>query len=516
MKDFNVKVASPKIKLITHTSEPFALAIASARTCYSSDLVTPDQVTSNQKERIGGAIYEAGHHTPFQHPTFVFSLEGVSRQFVWSFLHSHPYYNSEQTSQRYVALDRAEVIVPQMNEQAQKVFNEAVLKSWDAYNKISDLLKNDFFVLMNALGKIKNQTEKQIQVEAEKKAMENARYVVPIAASTTLYHTVSGIVLKRYERLMLSGDCPEESRIVIQQMLDEVKKIDPEFLEKLPSTPINKNDLLENKILSGGESTATSEQNNEEFDKRLNGKTAKLISHQKDAEQIICNSLNEVLGTNLKEEEAIDWLLSPKKNPYLADTLNSTHHSPAMRALQHINYTFIKKISHTADSQDQRHRTVPATRPLLSQVHTKNPDYYIPSVAAKNPEVKKIYEQTMQILWDAKNKLIELGVEPQKAVYILPNAVNIRYTQTGSLLNNFHKWRLRTCLNAQLEIFDASVDEINEVAKVHPNIAKYIGPPCFIRDGIVENKPMEGPCPEGSRWCGISVWKAWPNVKRPF
>ena len=29
-------------------------------------------------------------------------LRNVSRQLLWSFLHAHPYYNSEQTSQRYV------------------------------------------------------------------------------------------------------------------------------------------------------------------------------------------------------------------------------------------------------------------------------------------------------------------------------------------------------------------------------------------------------------------------------
>jgi hypothetical protein len=42
-----------------------------------------------------------------------------------------------------------------------------------------------------------------------------------------------------------------------------------------------------------------------------------------------------------------------------------------MRALQHANYTFAKKISHTADSQDQRHRMVPGSRPLLTLADTR-------------------------------------------------------------------------------------------------------------------------------------------------
>ena len=46
-------------------------------------------------------LFAAGHHTTFQHATFVFVLDNVSRLAIWSFFHSHPYYNSEQVSQRY-------------------------------------------------------------------------------------------------------------------------------------------------------------------------------------------------------------------------------------------------------------------------------------------------------------------------------------------------------------------------------------------------------------------------------
>ena len=35
-------------------------------------------------------------------PNFVFILDNVSRLAIWSFFHAHPFYNSEQVSQRYV------------------------------------------------------------------------------------------------------------------------------------------------------------------------------------------------------------------------------------------------------------------------------------------------------------------------------------------------------------------------------------------------------------------------------
>ena len=66
-----------------------------------------------------------------------------------------------------------------------------------------------------------------------------------------------------------------------------------------------------------------------------------------------------------------------------------------------------------------------------------------------------------------------------------------------------------TCLNAQEEIFQASMEEVNQVMQVHPFLAKYIGPPCAIRNGIVTPK-----CTEGDRFCGVPVWKTFPYVTR--
>jgi hypothetical protein len=53
--------------------------------------------------------------------------------------------------------------------------------------------------------------------------------------------------------------------------------------------------------------------------------------------------------------------------------MNVSYHSPMMRGLHHATYTFAKRLSHTADSQDQRHRMVPASRPLMTFADTWRP-----------------------------------------------------------------------------------------------------------------------------------------------
>jgi len=506
----------PVVKLLAYTPKPYDLAVASARTCYSPGLVFAETVTEGQRERIGKSIFEAGHHTPFQHPTFIFGLENVSRQFVWSFLHSHPFYNSEQSSQRYVNLaNEARAFVPPLPPHAAEVYEQAVLAAWQAYNEISDLLKADYRRLMTKIGQKKGQSDKKIESEIEKKAIEMARYVLPVGAYTSLYHTISGIELQRYVRMMNTGDTPYENNLVVQAMVEEVRKVDPDFLSRVGDGPIAEERVPEHRVRHHPDGDAFAA----EFDRQLAGRTSRLVSYDPQGERLVADSVREVLGLTseqMTDAEAIDLAVNPAKNPHLLDTLNAWGHSPLTRALNHAQYTFRKKISHTADSQDQRHRTVPGSRPLLTRVHTRRPDFITPPVVHQNPTAHERYVEAMEDLWSAKEELIGMGVSAEFACYLLPNATAIRFTQSGSLLNLMHKWRLRTCFLAQEEIYDASMDELSQVRSVHPNLSRHIGPPCVFRKGLVEEDPLIGPCPEGPRWCGIDVWRNFPNVKRPF
>src|SRR5262245_35298282 len=111
-----VESAAPRVTLRNAFSHPFDSAIAAARTCYAPKLIGPEEITDKQRLNIGAATFYSGHHTVYQHAHFEFGLESVSRQFVWSFLHAHPFYNSEQQSQRYVRLDRAQAYIPPESE----------------------------------------------------------------------------------------------------------------------------------------------------------------------------------------------------------------------------------------------------------------------------------------------------------------------------------------------------------------------------------------------------------------
>ena len=143
--------APPKVTLRSSPAVPYDGAIAAARTCYSPRVIERSEITDKQRDSIGPLTFDGGHHTVFQHAHFEFGLENISRQLVWSVLHSYPFYNSEQSSQRYVKLNEPRAFVPPITGEALDVYEQAVLGAWDAYSKISALLKDDAWAILKEL-----------------------------------------------------------------------------------------------------------------------------------------------------------------------------------------------------------------------------------------------------------------------------------------------------------------------------------------------------------------------------
>src|SRR5882724_2728818 len=527
-----VESAPPRITLRNAFAHPFDSAIAAARTCYSSHLIGPEEVTDKQRLNIGAATFFSGHHTVYQHAHFEFGLENISRQFVWSFLHAHPFYNSEQQSQRYVRMDRTQAYVPPgslfFDAESRAIYERAIARAWSYYRELSSLLlpqAREILLDIWHVGPMSHPKRIQkIERSAEKRAIEIARYVLPVAAFTTMVHTVSGIVLHRLWRMCAASDTPSEARAIIGGMVALVKENDPQFFDRFGTEPLN--ELPEWKGLADKDEQAAvaepalgnfprsteGDQFAKEFDSRLNGRTAALLDYSANAPAVIASAYRAVLGlsaADCSDSEALDRLLNPARNLYRLETLNVGVHAPMMRALQHANYTFAKKISHTADSQDQRHRMIPGSRPLLTLADTRKPDYITPALLACNPRAREVYDRAMEDAWHSKNELLDRGVPLEIALYLLPNAKSIRLVESGSLLHLLHKWTMRTCFNAQEEIYQSSLDEISQLREVHPQLTKFIGPPCHLRAGVTT--PI---CTEGSHFCGVKVWLDFPNVQR--
>src|SRR5229473_484107 len=486
-----VESAPPRVTLRNAFAHPFDSAIAAARTCYAPRLIGPEEITDKQRLNIGAATFYSGHHTVYQHAHFEFGLENVSRQFVWSFLHAHPFYNSEQQSQRYVRLTHALAYLPPespgFGAAEREIYEHAVARAWGYYRELTTLLQDGAREILGDIWHISPISHpkrvQKVDRQAEKRAIEVARYVLPVAAATTMVHTLSGIVLHRLWRMAAASDTPAEGRAVIGEMVARVREIDSQFFDRFGNAPMEPEEMPEwaqAPIGSGqaAESGASSdgvhpetrgvhpelrgEAFSREFDARLAGRVSLLTDFSPQAPRVVAEAYRAVLGLTesaCSDAEAIDRLLNPARNTYRLETLA--------------------------------------------------PDFLTPMLIAGNACAREVYERAMADAWAAKNELLDRGVPPEIALYLLPNAKAIRLVESGSLLHLLHKWTMRTCFNAQEEIYQASMEEVEQVRAALPAFGRYLGPPCYIRAGVAS--PI---CTEGSHFCGVKVWQEFPKIER--
>jgi thymidylate synthase ThyX len=484
---------------------PFKNFVATAKTCYSGKGVIRDEDLIEGYDLLAQSIYQAGHHTTLQHAHFQFTLTNVSRQFIWSFLHSHPFYNSEQVSQRYVAIKPESFSIPPLSGEALDLYIAGVHEQMEAYKKLNEML----LPLVDAeYARLFPRQRRNFNRDVKKKSQEIARYVVPIGAFAYLYHTISGITLLRYYRLCQQYDTPLEQRLVVEKMVQALLDFDPEY-KKILEQPLPIESTPEHRFYQNyaeAMRVEATEQFLDEFDVSLEGCVSKLVDYKMNQEVVLAQSVREVLGVPraaLDDAAAIRLALDPGENRLLGESLNLTTLSKVSRTLFHPSYTFRKKLSHTADSQDQRHRMTPASRPILFAHTSDRPDYITPALIKIDSQIESYYQEVMSRCWDRFVRMKRLGTPLEYALYLLPNALSVRFTESSDLLNLHHKHAMRLCYNAQEEIWRASLDEAQQIKEINPLIGSYLLPPCTLRN-MAGTRPV---CPEGERYCGVKVWR---------
>lgn len=543
----------PVVRLLREESaaHPFAVTVAAAWSCYgarpaSVDNVLklvygpepahlPDAKLASRRERRDRAIrlyadlFAAGHHTTFQHATFVFVLDNVSRLALWSFFHSHPYYNSEQVSQRYREVSGDTMIAPDLPERLRGVYDAAMARSLDGYRRLSEILTPDFerryAHVFPSRAKAKGESAaKRVTDAVQKRSQEVARYVLPLATPAHLYHTVNGLTLMRYYVLANQADAPREVRMIVNRMIAEVLAVDPYFLGG-PGHPLDLRVLAADQTLEAAafadwrtnltQPADTADAFFDRYDAELGDRNSRLIAWNPDAEHVMAEAVRTVMGNDgdgLSDTDAIAQVLDGARNPYLGNAVFLGMHSKLMQTMNHVPFTFQKRISGAEDAQNQRHRGTPSSSPLLTAHLRREPDVIVPWAIRENAEALREYQATIGAMWDAKNALLDAGVSPETALYLLPNAHRVRFIESGTLSGYFWKWIKRLCLDAQREISETAWQEVQQVRAIHPVIGQYVdGPPCVFRSRAGA-KPI---CPEGERYCGIPVWRDYEFEKLP-
>ncbi len=216
-----------KVELLNYTKDAEMTIAQAGKLCYSPVGVDEIKETLDQ-ETIGKYVKmlsDLGHYSPIEHVSFTFAVEGVSRTLTHQLVR-HRLASYSQQSQRYVKLEDFQYIIPpaiEENEQAKKIFVEAMEADKEVYLKLVDCLYEKNYREMLDLG----YSEKKAKSQAEKISIEDARYVFPNACETKIVITMNARSLIHFFTVRCCNRAQWEIREMATEMLKLVKNIYP-------------------------------------------------------------------------------------------------------------------------------------------------------------------------------------------------------------------------------------------------------------------------------------------------
>ena len=280
-------ITKPEVKLLSYTNNPEKVVATAARTCYSLD----DPITIYGKlsdEDVKKAISKlpASHTSPFEHASFTFAINNVSRTLLAQ-ITRHRIATFSVKSQRYVnTIKDFRPYIPESilnNPEAKEIYDTVIDKIALAYEDIQDTLvvqlaydilinefnpifitelckayraihrlsnNDDFIIDKDAVSEIFtyltnlsiNDRKEWLKendleplwlrfVDFRRRCGEDARYILPNACNTSMVMTMNAGSLMHFFNLRCCNRAQEEIRYLAWRMRNEVMKVAPAIFD---------------------------------------------------------------------------------------------------------------------------------------------------------------------------------------------------------------------------------------------------------------------------------------------
>lgn len=216
-----------RVELIAHTPEPERIVAASAKLCYSpaSAVSLLDDLDPLKTMTFLDKLMDLGHHSPLEHISFTFAVEGVSRVLTHQLVR-HRIASYSQQSQRYVKLEQFEYITPPAiseNAEAKAIFEKAMNADQETYHQLVELLEASYTERYLSEG----MNMQRAKAAAEKSAIEDARFVFPNACESKIVVTMNARSLINFFEHRCCNRAQWEIRNLADEMLFLVRRIAP-------------------------------------------------------------------------------------------------------------------------------------------------------------------------------------------------------------------------------------------------------------------------------------------------
>ena len=280
-------ITKPEVKLLSYTNNPEKVVATAARTCYSlDDPITIYGKLSDEDVKKAISNLPASHTSPFEHASFTFAINNVSRTLLAQ-ITRHRIATFSVKSQRYVnTIKDFRPYIPESilnNPEAKEIYDIVIDKIAVAYEDIQDTLvvqlaydtltnefdpvyetelckayraihylsnNDDFTIDKYAILEIftyltnlsiaerkewlkENDLEHLWSrfVDFRRRCGEDARYILPNACNTSMVMTMNAGSLMHFFNLRCCNRAQEEIRYLAWRMRDEVMKVAPAIFD---------------------------------------------------------------------------------------------------------------------------------------------------------------------------------------------------------------------------------------------------------------------------------------------
>lgn len=201
--------------------------------------------------------------------------------------------------------------------------------------------------------------------------------------------------------------------------------------------------------------------------------TIELVASTPNPELVIANAARTCYDSKEKDLESSRKMINA--------IVKSGHES----CVEHATATFrLSNVSRVLTHELVRHRLFSFSQLSQRYVKENEPSYVIPDVLVDDNTTNQkillardIFEKAMQSAWDAYSLLLNYGLKPEDARFVLPNACTTEIVVSGNFREYRNFLKLRLSPRAQWEIRKAAhiiLDKLYEIA-----------PSCFedLKDG---------------------------------
>ncbi len=228
-----------KVTLLAHTPDPELTVASAARLCYSLSTIDEvrEKLTPEKTAAFVDMLSEIGHESPIEHASFTFGIEGVSRALLAQ-ITRHRMASFSVQSQRYVCEAQFEYVTPPEianDPEAAALFKEAMQRDQEYYDRLTEVLKKKHKAELIAEGA----DEASADRAAEKKAIEDARFVLPNACDTKMIVTMNARSLHNFFRHRCCNRAQWEIRELAFKMLMLCREVAPSLFKNAGPACLN-------------------------------------------------------------------------------------------------------------------------------------------------------------------------------------------------------------------------------------------------------------------------------------